>query len=555
MTHLPHQPVKVSYLSPQSGFAAVRTILTPVLCLAALSTAGLAILVYAGLDLTKAFGQYTASYVPAAISLRKLRLAGLALGGIFLLQLLRRSPTYWCHFFDLVLDLGPCPIWRIVGRNLFYLLPSLVLATLGHATVLYSDLFLTDSLFLSGLCFGMTLWGIILISNPKRLSAPLPERLAGLEQLAATTLALILLLESGLTGLDYYTYTELFLDHSRAQTIFADYRRLLNEKFFGHRFNSAGFYDDEFFVAKPGDFLVACIAGSFGLGIVPQPYNFTSMTEAALQKRLSGRFRRVAVHNFGIPGMGMPEYAFMLRSEVLTYRPSLVVLCVFVGNDLFMFNQHKLRHSFIQNWRLTKLVKHIFGYCKPPQPRITVGQYQAVTLAADSWKAHEANGMTEQEPDYLRDPTIEPPRLSEAEFLIKETERLKLLNSKNHNVRQNYRLFFDALQSIHNRAGEHFLVLLIPDEFQVNDILYSQLLILQPQATTWNRDYPQQHITAFCRDQGIKILDLLPALRQAESTGHTYHLRDTHWNARGNAVATEVLTDYLLTHKPLNPVP
>jgi hypothetical protein len=40
----------------------------------------------------------------------------------------------------------------------------------------------------------------------------------------------------------------------------------------------------------------------------------------------------------------------------------------------------------------------------------------------------------------------------------------------------------------------------------------------------------------------------LPALREAEKQGHTYHLRDTHWNAHGNRVAGRELGRALLAY-------
>ena len=58
-----------------------------------------------------------------------------------------------------------------------------------------------------------------------------------------------------------------------------------------------------------------------------------------------------------------------------------------------------------------------------------------------------------------------------------------------------------------------------------------------------DRDLPQRRIAAFLEQEGIPHLDLLPILRAAEPMEdgqlRLYHLRDTHFNARGNA-ATEL---------------
>ena len=44
----------------------------------------------------------------------------------------------------------------------------------------------------------------------------------------------------------------------------------------------------------------------------------------------------------------------------------------------------------------------------------------------------------------------------------------------------------------------------------------------------------------------MRVLDLLPVLREAEREARTHHLRDTHWNAHGNRVAGRELARALL---------
>jgi hypothetical protein len=99
--------------------------------------------------------------------------------------------------------------------------------------------------------------------------------------------------------------------------------------------------------------------------------------------------------------------------------------------------------------------------------------------------------------------------------------------------------------------------MVIPDEYQVNDALWERLLprarIYTPSLSpaesraAFERDYPQRRIREWATARGVRLLDLLPALREAERKGRTYHRRDTHWNAHGNRVAGRELARALLS--------
>jgi hypothetical protein len=107
-----------------------------------------------------------------------------------------------------------------------------------------------------------------------------------------------------------------------------------------------------------------------------------------------------------------------------------------------------------------------------------------------------------------------------------------------------YRSILDAKRA----AGDIPLyVLLIPDEFQVEDELWNA--VSQQFDRPAQRDRPQMILTAWLEQQNIPYLDLLPLMRSVapmeDGRRHLYHLRDTHWNARGNRIAAESLADFL----------
>jgi hypothetical protein len=93
-------------------------------------------------------------------------------------------------------------------------------------------------------------------------------------------------------------------------------------------------------------------------------------------------------------------------------------------------------------------------------------------------------------------------------------------------------------------------VILIPDEFQVEEDVWEAARVAWP-GIELERDRPQRLLVPGLASRGIPCLDLLPALRAVEPLAdgrrHVYHLRDTHFNARGNRIAGEELAAFLKT--------
>jgi hypothetical protein len=92
--------------------------------------------------------------------------------------------------------------------------------------------------------------------------------------------------------------------------------------------------------------------------------------------------------------------------------------------------------------------------------------------------------------------------------------------------------------------GLPVVFVLIPDEFQVEDGLWQQV-----GAASLDRDQAQRELVAWCAENGLRCIDLLPSLRAAvpwtDGNRHVYYARNTHWNRRGNEVAGAAIARYL----------
>ena len=111
-----------------------------------------------------------------------------------------------------------------------------------------------------------------------------------------------------------------------------------------------------------------------------------------------------------------------------------------------------------------------------------------------------------------------------------------------------YDRFFAALGEIEKAAGDIPLAfLIIPDEYQVNDELWQA--VVAKHDVPLQRDLPQRKIREWAREGDRDIMDLLPLLLAEEPLDdgklHLYHLRDTHFNARGNEVAGRALAQLI----------
>jgi len=318
---------------------------------------------------------------------------------------------------------------------------------------------------------------------------------------------------------------------------------------YGFPCNSGGHYDDEFRPRASGEHMALTIGDSFSYGVVPHAFHFTTVCE-----RLLG----IPIDNVGVPCTGPPEYAYLLEHEALPLHPEVVVIDIFVGNDLvFPYDETPTLDPFLRTWldrrnalvflvpeRLMKIAREK-GRRTSDQPPIGTAQGEHA-----SREIIDGDALLETFP-WLADPKQEQPVMSEQTFTDLEIERaLSVCRDDSPSLR----LFYQFMLSMKRTAGDTPLaVMLIPDEFQVDDALWQSVLAGTP-GKKLERDRPQRVVASWLAENGMPCLDLLPRMRAVEPLDdgkrHVYHLRDTHFNARGNRIAGEALAEFLRSHWP-----
>lgn len=294
--------------------------------------------------------------------------------------------------------------------------------------------------------------------------------------------------------------------NANAQERIAQWRGHPGAELNGRRLNALGFLDEDFALERtPGVRRVAALGDSFAIGVVPYADNFLTRLDELLDAR-----QPTELQNFGIVSIGPEDYLHLWRTEVRSFRPDLVLVCVFVGNDIRAPRESSLLHR--DSLLALVLPGRIFRVGHQPGPAVA--------------------------------PKPEEPTFDEQSFLDIERERLKLCQvPASGKTERSWDVTLSILGELADETAGALRVVIIPDEFQVNDALFATLAA--GREGEFDREDPQRRLLAYFAQRGVPCLDLLPALRDAERDEHTYKPRDTHWNARGNRVAAEQIARWL----------
>ena len=393
----------------------------------------------------------------------------------------------------------------LVGVVLWYAVVVLTLGGKACAPVVFRALAL---LWLLVLVVGCWRW------QRSPVSAPRAKGMAVLELLASNLALTLLLAETSLQALAAWGTNTLLLSTS------LDAHRLSPGQNYGAglRGNALGYPGPDITLdRKPGVLRIAVLGDSFAVGpAVPFADNYLTL----LQESLSA----VEVCNFGVSGAGPREYRAVLARDVWAVRPDLVLVSVFVGNDI------------------TESL---------PTPRYLDPRGHALYLLCErGWRlACERRHQSASGPVPDR---LGAPPLSEETFRAVEARRLAVcVTPLSKRLEAKWRRALGHLDSlIANCRGRGVPVafVLIPDEFQVNPAVLDQALHdAKIKREALDLGLPQRRLCAFCAEHAVPCLDLLPCFQQAPDS---YAVRDTHWNVRGNRLAAAQIANWLRDRLP-----
>jgi hypothetical protein len=98
------------------------------------------------------------------------------------------------------------------------------------------------------------------------------------------------------------------------------------------------------------------------------------------------------------------------------------------------------------------------------------------------------------------------------------------------------------MRDIANRAGADLLVVLLPDEAQVDAALQEEVLRTSGRARdALDFEAPSRAMARELSRHGVATLDLLPDFQREGRHTRLYKTQDTHWNVAGNRLAASVI--------------
>ncbi len=312
--------------------------------------------------------------------------------------------------------------------------------------------------------------------------------------------------------------------------------------------NRFGFNAPDLPLKKPaGSFRILFVGDSFGWAGGLKG-NYTALLQQMFDAR-SG-LRRVEIVNTGYPATHTGEQLMMLRRYGLQYDPDLVVLGFFAGNDFFEADPNRKRIIVDDCYvDIDQRYEHtLWGYP-------IVAQSHLWLFARQKYQIYSQTKRAKQEAaDWGGAKGLPGPQMNLPENTFYEIQKAKLefLNQRTSatqfgpNIDFIYRSITEMRKLLQSRNIK-FMVAIYPDEMQVSKTQFTELVRrFGLHSDDYDLDLAQTRLKGFLDSQAIPYLDLLDRFRSEEQKQDLYLFRNTHWNAAGNALAAELLFQYLI---------
>jgi hypothetical protein len=282
------------------------------------------------------------------------------------------------------------------------------------------------------------------------------------------------------------------------------------------KLNSQGFKDVEF-GAKQG-YRIVGLGDSFAFGVVPYQQNYLTLLEVGLRQKYAG----ADVLNMGIPATGPKDYLSLFIREGLDLKPDMVLVSLFVGNDL---NDPR---SKPRPWYSRSHVASLLHYVLKIRPKYEGQIIHPKATYCDECPSFDAEAFLKMQKDF-------------SDVYREDYAELEALSDQAVS-------YLTQLRDICRQRKIDFVVAVIPAEIQIDAALRDAVQrqdFQDAQPVQWNFMRPNESLTKRLRGTGIDYLDLYPVFVAEGQNRRLYKPRDTHWNIAGNEVAAQAIENHI----------
>ncbi|MEM7349426.1 MAG: SGNH/GDSL hydrolase family protein [Acidobacteriota bacterium] len=307
--------------------------------------------------------------------------------------------------------------------------------------------------------------------------------------------------------------------------------------------NRHGHRDAEVPVTKPaGEYRILTLGDSFTMGAnVPQPAIYTEVLEDLLRQEIGGP---IEVVNTGVGGWGPFQYAQYYEYYGRRFDPDLILVGFFVGNDAFSPARSTDEVLTAVRGRRVRPTER-----ERPQLELKIWLYAHSGLARLYFNRHlltltERQLRPRQERRLKGGPERDSASFTERYLGVQRKRLQRIHRRENEETRRQNRnavAQIGRIQTLAEKDAIPLLVVLIPDENQVNRSLF-EALVDTAQRDLYDLAMPQKLLHRMFAEQPIETLDLLPSFLADE---RRLYMNDTHWNEAGHRLAAGRIFDHI----------
>ena len=268
-----------------------------------------------------------------------------------------------------------------------------------------------------------------------------------------------------------------------------------------------------------------------------------SRLESALNARGTGRYE---VLNAGVGGWGTGQQLVYLREEGYRHQPDLVVVMLYLGNDIFD-NSYALQGS-PRNPHEPYWTFRNDGTFEPMEFRLRRAAdvnpvVQVLRERTLLYNVFETGVLVKLEDDEDGE-DLRANRFNLNKFIVHQRKS----SDKQDDAWRITLTLLQRVRQLGEERGFQTAVVLAPAAFQVYDDEWNDTIAqnkLKPD--DWAPDLPNAVIAANAGMVGAPMLDLLGALHDAAPTSERlYFPYDKHWTAAGHEVAAREIERFLV---------